>query len=82
MDRNEEAPDPALIFPGPVALVAGPGKEIRPYQDTGKYEVIFAGPAEEISRIPIGEPKNSPQGPVYAKREVLLSAKKLEDALA
>ena len=25
MGRNEEALDPALIFPGPVALVAGPG---------------------------------------------------------
>lgn len=57
-------------------------KEIRPYQDTGKYIVIFARPAEEITHIPIGEPKNSPQGPVYAERNVLLSAKKLEDALA
>lgn len=57
-------------------------KEIRPYQDTGKYEVIFAGPAEKIAPIPLGEPKNSPQGPVYAERQVLLSAEKIEDALA
>lgn len=68
----------------PISAVThiGAVKEIRPYQDTGKYEVIFEGPAEKITPIPLGEPKNSPQGPVYAEKGVLLNAKKLEDALA
>lgn len=57
-------------------------QEIRPYQDTGKYEILFKGPAEQISPIPLGEPRNSPQGPVYATKTELLNAKKLEDALA
>jgi hypothetical protein len=57
-------------------------KEIRPYQDTGKYVVIFAGPAQEITQIPLGDPNRSPQGPVYAVRDELLRAKTLEEALA
>ena len=57
-------------------------KEIRPYQDTGKYEIVFKGPAEEISHIPLGEPRNSPQGPVYTTKTELLNSIKLEDALA
>lgn len=57
-------------------------KDIRPYGDTGKYVVIFAGPAEELRRpIPIGNPNHSPQGPVYAEKEVLLASANLEDAL-
>lgn len=43
-------------------------KEIRPYQDTGKYVVLFAGPAREIAHIPLGDPSQSPQGPVYTVR--------------
>ncbi len=57
-------------------------KEIRPHQDTGKYAVIFDGPAEEIPPIKLENSNNSPQGPVYAKRETLLSASKLEEALS
>lgn len=57
-------------------------KEIRPYKDTGKYEVIFDGPAEKVGPIALGEHQNSPQGPVYAERAVLITANKLEDALS
>lgn len=56
-------------------------KEIRPYKDTGKYQLLFAGPAEQIGPIQLGEGKNSPQGPVYVRREALLQAKTLEEAL-
>ncbi len=56
-------------------------KDIRPYGDTGKYVVIFTGPAKEIDPIPLGDPTHSPQGPVYAQKETLLASSKLEDAL-
>lgn len=57
-------------------------KEIRPYKDSGKYILIFKGPASEINPIKIKDGKNSPQGPVYVKRERLLSSSNLEDALS
>jgi hypothetical protein len=57
-------------------------RDIVPYQDTGKYEVIFNGPAKEITHVPIKDPKNSPQGPVYVRREDLMNAKYLEEALS
>ena len=56
-------------------------REIQPYQDSGKYEVIFAGPATEIRPVPIRDAKNSPQGPVYVREEDLVNAEYLEDAL-
>jgi len=56
-------------------------QEIRLYQDSGKYEVVFAGPAAEVRPVPIRDPKNSPQGPVYVRKEDLLNADHLEDAL-
>jgi hypothetical protein len=57
-------------------------KEIRPYKDTGKYILIFKGPAQEINPIKIKDGKFSPQGPIYAKQEVLLNASHLEEALS
>ena len=42
-------------------------KEIKPYQDTGKYIVIFKGPAEEIESKKLKDSSKSPQGPVYVK---------------
>jgi hypothetical protein len=56
--------------------------EIKPYKDTGKYMVIFKGPAQEIAHVPIESGNPGPQGPVYARRELLLTKKKLEDVLA
>ncbi|MEL7623231.1 MAG: hypothetical protein AAGU12_06540 [Clostridiales bacterium] len=57
-------------------------KEVRPYEDSGKYLVEFKAPAEKLQRkIKLRESKNSPQGPVYVRREDLLSAEYLEDAL-
>jgi hypothetical protein len=56
--------------------------EIKPYKDTGKYLVVFKGPAQEIPHVPIEPGNPGPQGPVYARRELLLAKKKLEDVLA
>ncbi|MDL2273005.1 hypothetical protein LJC34_00400 [Oscillospiraceae bacterium OttesenSCG-928-G22] len=57
-------------------------KDIRPYEDSGKYIVEFKAPAEKLpKKVPLRESKNSPQGPVYVKREELLSAEYLEDAM-
>jgi predicted type IV restriction endonuclease len=56
-------------------------KEIRPYKNTGKYEVVFKGPCKKIRPVPVKESKNAPQGRLYVKRDELLEAEYLEDAL-
>lgn len=57
-------------------------KEIKQYEDTNKYVVIFDGPAQEIKPIPLGDPRRSPQCPVYAQKERLDSAKDLDEVLS
>ncbi len=57
-------------------------KEIKPYKNSGKYEVIFDGPAIEIKTpIKLSNPNQSPQGPVYAKKEILDKAKSVDEVL-
>lgn len=56
-------------------------QEIRPYQDTGKYMVTFKGSPEKIGPIPVKHPSTAPQAPIYVKRDALLRAQTLEDAL-
>lgn len=57
-------------------------KDIIPYEDSGKYLVEFKSPAEKLTKkIKLRESKNSPQGPIYVKREDLLKVDFLEDAL-
>jgi hypothetical protein len=56
--------------------------EIKPYKDTGKYLVVFKGPATEIAPVHIEQGKPGPQGPVYAQRALLLTKTKLDDVLA
>ena len=56
-------------------------KEIKKFEDTNKYVVIFDGPAQEIKPIPLGNPKKSPQCPVYAQKEKIDSAKDLDEVL-
>jgi hypothetical protein len=56
--------------------------EIKPYKETGKYAVLFKGPATEIRAVPIQAGQNGPQGPVYVQRERLLSGATLNDVLA
>lgn len=56
-------------------------KEIRPYKNTGKYEVIFEGHAEKVTPIPLTESSKSPQGPVYCSYEDIKAARKFEELL-
>ncbi len=56
-------------------------QDIRPWKDSGKYVVTFKEPAQEIRPIPVKEANKSPQGPVYVRREDLLNADCLEDAM-
>ena len=57
-------------------------KDIKQYEDTNKYVVIFDGLAKEIKPVPLGNPRKSPQCPVYALRERLDSAKNLDEVLS
>lgn len=56
-------------------------KEIRPYKNTGKYEVLFEEPAEKIKPIKLTDPNKSPQGPVYAEYDKLKSAQSIDELL-
>jgi hypothetical protein len=56
-------------------------QEIKPYKDTGKYQVIFDGAAEQIGPIKLKEGEAGPQGPFYVEREKLLKAKTIDEAL-
>lgn len=42
-------------------------KEIKPYEDTGRYIVYFKEPAKEIKPVSLKDPNRSPQGPIYVK---------------
>ncbi len=56
-------------------------KEIRPYEDSGKYLVEFKEPAQAIGPIGPGKLHYTFQGPTYVQRDKLLKAKTLEDVL-
>ncbi len=56
-------------------------QEIKPYKDTGKYQIIFKGPAQEIDHVPIDDSRYAPQNVVYVKRDDLLSVDSLDEAL-
>ena len=55
--------------------------EIKPYKDAGKYVVVFRQPAASVGPIRPRDTKFSPQGPIYAQKDRLLTAKTLEDGL-
>jgi hypothetical protein len=53
---------------------------IEPYGESGKYKVVFKGPAREIDEIPFSDaPSGAMQGPRYTSLTRLKSAKKLTD---
>jgi hypothetical protein len=56
-------------------------QEIKPYQDSGKYMIIFKNGAEKIKELKLKDPNKSPQGPVYAKYEDLMKVEFLDEAL-
>lgn len=54
-------------------------QEIKPWKDSGKYQLIFKGPAEEIRPIPAGD--TNVQRPVYVQRARLLAAGSVSEAM-
>ena len=59
-----------------------PIDHIEPYGDTGKYLVVFSGPAKAIGPIPFGDaPQGTMQGPRYTTYEKLLSSKSVAEAV-
>jgi hypothetical protein len=56
-------------------------QEIKPYRDTGKYQLLFDGPAETITPVKLKEGEPGPQGPFYVQRAKLLEANTLDEAL-
>ncbi|HEY8008752.1 MAG TPA: hypothetical protein VIE66_18660 [Methylocella sp.] len=56
-------------------------KRIKPYKDTGRYQIIFDGPAKRIKHVPLKHGMFPPMGRFYVQREKLLAATTLEDAL-
>ncbi len=54
-------------------------KSIEQWQETNKYIVYFAEPAEKIKKVPLGEVKGkAPQSPRYSSRERIINAKTLD----
>lgn len=54
-------------------------KEITPYEDSGKYQVVFKAPAREISPIKASDSGYAPQGPIYVEYAKIQQAKYLDD---
>ena len=53
---------------------------IEPYGESGKYKLVFSGPAQEIDPIPYGDaPSGFMQGPRYTTLAKLKAAKTLPD---
>ena len=66
----------------PVSAVThyAPIASIEPYGEEGKYQLIFAGPAQTITPIPFADaPQGFMQGPRYTTLSKLLEAKKVTD---
>ena len=59
----------------------GKVKEIKPYKNSGKYEVILEGPATKIKPIKLSSenPNLAPQAPRYTIKTLIDKASKLED---
>jgi hypothetical protein len=70
----EKKPISAIRYIGKV-------KEIKPYKNTGKYEVVLDGPPSKIRPIKLSEknPNLAPQGTKYSIKNLFDDAKYLED---
>lgn len=59
-----------------------PVASIEPYGENGKYQLIFSGPAVEITSIPFGDaPAGAMQGPRYTTLGKLRAAKTVVDLI-
>jgi hypothetical protein len=56
-------------------------KEIKPFRDTGKYQLVFDGAAESIKPVKLADGEAAPRAPFYAKKEKLLTAATLDELL-
>jgi hypothetical protein len=56
-------------------------KEIKPYKDTGKYQLIFDGPAQEIKPVKLKEGTGGPQASFYVQKDKLLNAATIDQIL-
>jgi restriction system protein len=73
----------AIYQVAPVSQITYYGKvgKIEPYENTGKYKIFLDGEPVKLEK-PVGFGKNiylKPQGPKYAKLEVIKSANALDD---
>ena len=71
----ESAPVSAINYIGEVA-------EIKPYKNTGKYELVLRGPAQKLKtpiKLSDDYPTLAPQGPKYTIKSLFENAEKLED---
>ena len=57
----------------------GKVKEIKPYKNTGKYEIILDGPATKIKPVKLSNPNIAPQAPKYSIKNLIDSASTLDD---
>lgn len=56
-------------------------KEIKPYQDSGKYIVYFKNSAISVTPKKVKDPNKSPQGPVYVKYNELIENEYLDELM-
>jgi hypothetical protein len=57
-------------------------QEIKPFRDTGKYQIIFDGTAEEIRPVRLRDGEQPPQGPFYVELSRLREAATIDEMLA
>ena len=73
----------AMYESKPIAAIryVGKVKEIKPYKNSGKWEVVLEGPATKIKPIkcPSENPNLAPQGPQYTIKTLIDKASTLED---
>jgi hypothetical protein len=73
----------AMYETKPISAIryVGKVKEIKPYKNTGKFEVVLEGPATKIKPIKrtLDNPNFAPQAPQYTIKSLIDKASKLED---
>ena len=73
----------AMYESKPIAAIryVGKVKEIKPYKNSGKYEVVLEGPATKIKPIKLSSenPNLAPQAPRYTIKTLIDKASTLED---
>ena len=73
----------AAYRPAPVNAIThlAEVQQVQLHEHVGQYAVLFRGAAREIRPIVLRELDNSPMGPAFVRKDVLLKAETLEAAL-